>query len=76
MGKRQSKLTSENLKQTLWETLVAVRNKKLDPMIANSVASSAREIMRVVNTELRIIEMGEASGGKLMKNLLPSGDSK
>ncbi len=73
MAKRNNKLTSMNLKQTLWETLLAVRAKKLDPMIANSVASSAREIMRVVNAEIRLGEIGETSSTR-MRGILPRGE--
>jgi hypothetical protein len=57
MAKQRNELNAENLKQTLWETLVAVRAKKIDVTIANSVATGAREIMRVVNAEIRIAEM-------------------
>lgn len=61
MAKRKNQLTSEALKQNLWETLIAVRRKKMDPIVANSVASASREIMRIVNAEIRIAEMTGAT---------------
>lgn len=57
MAKKRSELTSENLKQSLWETLQALRSKKIEPTMANAVASQSREIMRVVNAEIRLAEM-------------------
>jgi len=48
--------------------LQLVRAKKIDPMVANSIAFQSREIMRVVNAELRIAEMtGTAPSGSLWK---------
>lgn len=52
-----SKLTAENLKEVLWETLKAVRAKKLDHSRASAIASQSREIVRVVRTEIQLSKM-------------------
>ncbi len=57
MAKKKNELTSENLKQSLWETLQGLRSKKIDPSMANAVAAQSREIMRVVNAEIRLAEV-------------------
>lgn len=49
---KKTALNAANLKQALWETLQGVKTKKINPTVANSVASQSRELMRVVNTEL------------------------
>ncbi len=56
--RKAGKLTAENLKQVLWETLQSVRARKIDHQLANSIASQSREIMRIVNAEIRLAEMG------------------
>ncbi len=48
------KLTAENLKNTLWETLQSVKDGKTQPGEADSIATQSREILRTVNTQLRI----------------------
>lgn len=47
-------LTAKNLKQVLWETLNGVKDDRLSPGSADSIASQAREILRTTNTQLRI----------------------
>lgn len=47
-------LTAETLKLALWETLNDVKDEKMDPGRADSIASQAREILRTTNTQLRI----------------------
>lgn len=53
----RNKLTAEALKSELWETLQGLRKKKIAPEQATAVASTAREIMRVVRTEIQIAQM-------------------
>lgn len=48
------KLNSENLKKELWQTLKMLKTKKLPPLVANSVAAQAREIIRIVTLEIAI----------------------
>jgi hypothetical protein len=63
MAKKQSNaLSADSLKQVLWETLQGIRSKRIDPGAANSIASQSREIMRIVQTEIKIAEM---TGGAL-----------
>lgn len=66
---KTKELTSTNLKSALWETLNNVKNnpKKVSPAVANAVASTSRELMRVVNTELRVYGQ---MGTKPTNNLL------
>lgn len=53
--KNQSKkLTANNLKNVLWDTLNKVREGKIDLHNADAVATQGREIIRTVNTQLRI----------------------
>jgi hypothetical protein len=47
-------LTADNLKNALWDTLQQVKAKNIDPTVANAVSSQAREIMRVVRTQVQI----------------------
>ena len=54
--KQQKKLTAENLKSELWKTLLGVRNRKVEPIVANAIATQSREILRVVKMEYLIAE--------------------
>lgn len=47
-------LNAVNLKNALWETLNRVKEAEIQPSEADSVAVQAREILRTVNTQLRI----------------------
>jgi len=49
-----SDLTAQNLKEALWETLNNVKDGIMQPMQADAIASQSREILRTVNTQLRI----------------------
>ncbi len=67
--KKNKALTAENLKQILWETLQGVRSKRVDPVQANAVASTSREIMRVIRTEIDIARItGEKFSGFLAQD--------
>jgi hypothetical protein len=48
------KLTAQNLKESLWETLNTLKDGSIEAAQADSIAGQAREILRTVNTELRI----------------------
>jgi len=48
------KLTAENLKNELWETLSGIKSGEIDPGQADSIASQAREIIRVTGLQLKI----------------------
>ena len=47
-------LTAVNLKNALWETLNDLKDNKIQPAEADSIACQSREILRTVNTQLRI----------------------
>ena len=49
------KLTAENLKGLLWETLQKLKAKKIEPQVADAVASQSREIVRVIKSQQSIL---------------------
>jgi len=49
-------LTAANLKTALWETLVALKDGDKQPSEGDAIATQAREIIRTVNTQLRIAQ--------------------
>lgn len=49
-----SELTAKNLKEVLWTTLQEVQQGKIDAGQADSVASQAREIVRISALQLKI----------------------
>lgn len=49
-------LTADNLKTALWETLTGVQEGRVEPAIADAIASQAREIIRTSNTQLKILQ--------------------
>lgn len=52
-------LTAKNLKTALWETLNSVKDGSMEPGRADSIASSAREILRTTNIQLRISQQAK-----------------
>jgi len=52
--KKASGPTADELKEVLWTNIQNLRSKKITPELANSIAYSAREMMRVVK-EQRVI---------------------
>lgn len=54
-----SDLTAANLKNALWETLNSLKTGSLQPMEGDAVATQAREILRTVNTQLRIAQQSK-----------------
>lgn len=57
----KEKLTAENLKNTLWATLNEVKRGKIQPLVANSVATQSREILRVIKAEVSIARLANRS---------------
>jgi len=47
-------LSAVNLKNSLWEVLNKVKNKRLLPGHADAIASQAREILRTVKMQLLV----------------------
>jgi hypothetical protein len=52
--KADLKLTAQNLKNELWETLQRVKDGTIDAGAADSIASQSREICRTVNLQLQV----------------------
>ncbi len=50
-----NELSASSLKQALWETLNGVKNENMQPGQGDAIASQAREILRTVNTQLRVV---------------------
>lgn len=52
-------LTAKNLKTALWETLIGVKDGKIEPGQGDAIASQAREILRTTNIQLRISQQAK-----------------
>lgn len=52
---KDNELSATNLKEALWSTLNQVKNGEMQPSQGDAVASQAREIIRTVNTQLRVM---------------------
>ncbi len=59
--KEEKKLTAKNLKEELWGVLQDVRTGKIEPQMAESVASQSREIIRVLRVQQSIIKQASES---------------
>ena len=53
------KLSAENLKNTLWESLNAVKGNEMESEEAHAIAAQSREIMRVVNAQVTIAKVAQ-----------------
>lgn len=49
------KLSAQNLKQILWETLQGVKAGTVEVGVADAVASQSREIVRVIKSQQTIL---------------------
>ena len=52
-------LTAANLKDALWGTLTDLKSEVITPSQGDSVATQAREILRTINTQLRITALSK-----------------
>lgn len=52
--KQKTKLTAVTLKNALWETLQGIQSDSIEPGKGDSIATQAREILRTVNTQLKV----------------------
>ena len=50
----RQKLNAVALKDTLWNAVIDVRNGRLDPAVADSMATATREILRTIKTQQSI----------------------
>ena len=48
------KLSAVNLKDSLWETLTAIKEDNMLPAQGDAIAAQAREILRTVKTQLQV----------------------
>lgn len=48
------KLTAVNLKNSLWETLQAIKTDTMLPAQGDAIAAQAREILRTVKVQLQV----------------------
>lgn len=53
-NEQQPKLTASALKDALWTTLQDLKSDKCEPGKADSIATQGREILRTVNTQLKV----------------------
>lgn len=51
-------LSASNLQNVLWATMHDLKENNITPNRADAIASQAREILRTVNTQLRIASAG------------------
>lgn len=58
-----NKLNAKNLKEALWETLNLVKKGEMDAGQADSVATQGREILRTVNTQLKVMQQAKRNVG-------------
>ncbi len=65
-----TKLTAGSLKNELWSTIQSIKTKQISPSTANAIAAQSREIMRIVNTEIKIASF---SGKKTISQNLIGG---
>ncbi len=49
-------LNAKNLKESLWSTMNGLRDGDMQPAQGDAIASQAREILRTVNTQVKIID--------------------
>jgi len=47
-------LSAVNLKNALWETLVSIKDDKMQAAQGDAIASQAREILRTIKVQLQI----------------------
>jgi hypothetical protein len=57
------KLNAKNLKEVLWDTLNAVKDGNMEAGQADSIATQSREILRTVNTQLKISQQAKRNVG-------------
>ena len=66
--KKQAELSAANLKQVLWETMLAVRDGKMKTQEANAIAKQGREIANITKIQLEAAKfVGKASKKDLKK---------
>lgn len=70
------KLNAVNLKQSLWETLNNIKDGNLEAAKGDAIASQAREILRTVNTQVKIIDKAKSEISNELKDFAMPRDLK
>lgn len=70
------KLNAVNLKQSLWETLNNIKDGDLEAAKGDAIASQAREILRTVNTQVKIIDKAKSEISNELKDFAMPRDLK
>jgi hypothetical protein len=52
----RNELSAKNLKGTLWDTINDLREQKIDPGVADAIASQSRELVRVTREQRMIVQ--------------------
>lgn len=65
--KDEDVVNSTKLKAALWDTLQEVKGGTIQPVVANSVATQAREILRTVKIELQFASAKNSVPAKTKK---------
>lgn len=52
-------LNAKSLKTALWDTLIKVKDGKMDAGQADAIASQSREILRTINVQLKIAQQSK-----------------
>lgn len=61
---KREELTTKNLQVALWETLRAVKSKKMKPAEANAVAATARGICQVAKLNIEYMKLSGVKPSK------------
>lgn len=70
---KQTKLSASALKNTLWDTLLKVKDGQMDSGQADSVATQAREILRTTSVQLRVASQSKRA---ISKDVLDFAENK
>lgn len=70
----ENQVTAMGLKQVLWETILAIRDKTLKPDAAHAVAKSANAILKTVQLEFDIGRNYHLQSTSLKNFVLIEGD--
>lgn len=62
-------LSAANLQKVLWQTILNVRDKSVDPKEAQAIAAQSREICRISRLQLEAVKLA-SQGIKTNDNLL------
>lgn len=73
MATTTQELTAVNLKAALWDTLQGLQKDTIEPGKGDAIAVQAREILRTVNTQLKV---QSACGRKIPTEVIEFSEGK